>query len=186
MAPGGFLSAAMQCIPNAIATAYSLPFAAGGHKVLMPEHTNVKITMLDITMLAADLDTDDIPEEHPDSANFLPKYFSDGREFDIVFCDGPVLRTQTRADYRVHTEPRRLSVTQLALGLGHSRPGGTMVVLLHKFEGPITMEILHLFAQFSSIKLFKPPRAHAKRSSFYMVASNVQVEHPEAVKAVES
>lgn len=186
MAPGGFLFAAMQCNPDAVATAYSLPFEAGGHKVLLPENENIKTTMLDITMLAADLNVDYIPEGHPDSANFLPNQFSEGREFDIVLCDGQVLRTQPRADYRVHTEARRLSVTQLALGLGHLKPGGTMVVLLHRLEGLITLELLYLFRQLSSVQLFKPPRAHSKRSSFYMVATNVQVEHSEAVKAVES
>lgn len=186
MAPGGFLFAAMQCNPDAIATAYTLPFEAGGHRILLPENDNIKTTMLDITMLAADLDADDVPEGHPDFANFLPKQFSGGREFDIVLCDGQVLRTQPRAEYRVRSEARRLSVTQLALGLGHLRSGGTMVVLLHRLEGLITLELLHLFAQFSLIRLFKPSRAHAKRSSFYMVATSVQVEHPEAVKAVES
>lgn len=186
MAPGGFLFAAMQCNPDAIATAYTLPFEAGGHRVLLSKNENIKITMLDITMLAADLGADDIPKEHPDSTNFLPKQFSGCREFDIVLCDGQVLRTQPRADYRVHTEGRRLSVTQHALGLEHLRPGGTMVVLLHRLEGLITLELLYLFAQFSSIQLFKPSKAHAKRSSFYMVATNVQVEHSEAVKAVDS
>lgn len=73
MAPGGFLFAAMQCNPDAIATAYTLPFEAGGHKVLLPKNENIKITMLDITMLAADLDADKIPEGHPDYANFLPE-----------------------------------------------------------------------------------------------------------------
>lgn len=186
MAPGGFLFAAMQCNPGAIATAYSLPFEAGGHKVLLPENKNIKTTMLDITMLAADMDADDIPEGHPDFANFLPKQFSGDREFDIVLCDGQLLRTQLRADYRTHSEARRLSVTQLALGLEHLRPGGTMVVLLHRLEGLITLELVQLFAQFSSIQLFKPPRAHAKRSSFYLIATNVQVEHPEALRAVQS
>jgi len=186
VAPGGFLFAAMQCNPGAIATAYSLPFEAGGHKVLLPQKENIEIKMLNITMLVADMDIDDIPEGHPDSANFLPKQFSGDREFDIVLCDGQVLRTQPRADYRMRTEARRLSLTQLVLGLGHLKQGGTMVVLLHGVEGLITLELLHLFSQVSSVQLFKPARAHAKRSSFYMVATNVQVEHPEAVKAVDS
>lgn len=164
MAPGGFLFAAMQCNPDAIATAYSLPFEAGGHKVLLPENENIKTTMLDITMLAADLNADDIPEGHPDSANFLPKQFSEGREFDIVLCDGQVLRTQPRADYRVYTEARRLSVTQLALGLGHLRPGGTMVVLLHRLEGLITSELLYLFRQFPQSSCGRLPPLAARRN----------------------
>jgi 23S rRNA U2552 (ribose-2'-O)-methylase RlmE/FtsJ len=162
MAPGEFLSAAMRYNSSAMATAYSLPFEAGGHKVLLPQNQNIKTTLLDVTMLASDLGVDEIPEGHPDLANFLPKHFHEDREFDLVLCDGQVLRTQPRADYREHTEARRLTTTQLALGLGHLRSGGTIVVLLHKLEGPITVELLRLFHHFSSVKLFKPPRAHAK------------------------
>ena len=93
--------------------------------------------------------------------------------------------TSNRAAHCAHTEARRLPVTQLALGLGHLRPGSTMVILIHRLQGFITLELVYLFAQLSSFQLFKPPRAHAKSSSFYMVATNVQVEHPEALKAIE-
>lgn len=61
-----------------------------------------------------------------------------------------------------------------------------MIVLLHKPEAPGVVEILHQFSQFSSVKLFKSKKAHTKRSAFYLVATKVQIEHPEAVKAVES
>jgi hypothetical protein len=57
-------------------------------------------------------------------------------------------------------------VTQLALGLEHLNPGGTMIVSLHKPEKPETAELLRQFHCFSSVQLFKPPKAHANRSSF--------------------
>jgi hypothetical protein len=60
-----------------------------------------------------------------------------------------------------------------------------MVVLLHKPEWMSTAEILHLFSHFSTVKLFKPVQSHARRSSFYMVASNIQSKHPKAIEAVE-
>jgi len=186
MAPGDFLSAAMEHNPDASATAYSLPVEAGGYEVLLPQSPGIDTRMLDVTMLAADMDADAIPEGHPDLANFLPRHFNGIWEFDVVSCGGSVVRSHSRAAYRALSETHRLSVTQLALGLGQLRRGGTMIVLLHKPEAPGTVETLHLFSQFSSIQLFKSTKAHAKRSAFYMVATNVQVEHPEAVKAVQS
>lgn len=173
MAPGGFLHAAMELNRHACATAYSLPVEDGGHEILLPEHQNVKVKLLDITMLAADLGLDNIPKEHPDRNNFLPKEFGEGRVFDIVFCDGQVLRTHKRAAYREKREERRLTVTQLALGLEHVKPGGTIIILLHKLEAVDTVELLCQFNRFSSITLFKPAKCHAKRSSFYMIASNI-------------
>ena len=184
-APGGFLSAAMEYNPGAVVTACSLPVEAGGHQVLLPRHVDIDTRMLDITMLAADVGAVDISEDHPDLANFIPKQFHGLREFDIVLGDGQVLRTHSRAAYREHSEPRRLAVTQLALGLEHLREGGTIVVLLYKVEEPRTLEVLHQFHQFSAVRLFKHAKVHSKRSSFYMVATNVQIEHPEAVRAVE-
>jgi hypothetical protein len=87
MAPGGILSRIMKRNPGATATAYSLPVEVGGHEVLF-KSPDVKTEMLDITMLAADLGVDSIPEGHLDANNFLPKQFHEGRVFDIVLCDG--------------------------------------------------------------------------------------------------
>jgi 23S rRNA U2552 (ribose-2'-O)-methylase RlmE/FtsJ len=185
MAPGGILSVAMQRIPNASVTAYSLPVIAGGHEVLLPKEKKVNVKMLDVTMLAADLGMNEIPEDHPDKNNFLPKQFDDARAFDIVLCDGQVLRTHERAAYRGECETRRLAVSQLVLGLEHLRPGGTMIILMHKLEAPGVVEMLHQFHQFSWIQLFKPTKAHAKRSSFYLVATNIQVEYPQAIASVQ-
>ena len=50
--------------------------------------------------------------------------------FDLVICDGQVLRTHARAGYKEAREARKLIVTQLALGSEHVRQGETMVVLL--------------------------------------------------------
>ncbi|KFZ20398.1 hypothetical protein V501_00165 [Pseudogymnoascus sp. VKM F-4519 (FW-2642)] len=46
--------------------------------------------------------------------------------------------------------------------------------LLHKIEALDTMELLYLFSQFSDIEVFKPLRKHAIRSTFYLIAKNVQ------------
>lgn len=64
--------------------------------------------------------------------------------------------------------------SQLILALERIRHGGTLVILLHKIEALDTMELLYLFSQFSDIEVFKPLRKHAIRSTFYLIAKNVQ------------
>ena len=46
--------------------------------------------------------------------------------------------------------------------------------------------LLHQFSQFSSIELFKSERKHAKRSSFSLIARNVQPRSPAAEISVET
>lgn len=187
MAPGGFLETALNFNPGAQALGLSLPLSKGGHKVLLPRRRGVQLEFLDVTMLAADMgvSASDIPPDHVDAENFLPRYFDPARRFDLVICDGQVLRTHERAPYREKREASRLMTAQLALGLQHIRPGGNMVVLLHRLETWAALRLVYNFTEFSSVRLFKPKSGHAKRSSFYMVASDVQSQHPEAVAAIQ-
>lgn len=60
-----------------------------------------------------------------------------------------------------------------------------MVMLLHKIEAWHNVELLYLFSQFSSVQVFKPEKKHAIRSSFYLVAKNVQPKAVAARSAVE-
>ncbi|KAF4547179.1 Hypothetical protein D9617_54g000130 [Elsinoe fawcettii] len=185
MAPGGFLSTCLRLNPSATATAFSLPEEQGGHQVLLPPNRNVSIQFLDITMLAADMGTTNIPPEHPDANSFLPQTLPPEQKFNLIICDGHVLRTHSRASYRGTREASRLIDTQLALGVQHIHPGGTMVVLLHHTDGFRTIQLLRSFSKFSSVQLYKHKRHHAQRSSFYMVAKDVRPAHLEAVRAVE-
>ena len=185
MAPGGFLSVALDLNPDAHALAFSLPLTQGGHAVLLRPHPNVRTRFLDITMLAADMGTIEIPAQHPDSEkSLLSRQLAPGQRFDLVICDGQVLRTHKRAAYREEREAQRLTTTQLALGLEHVKTGGTMVMLLHKVEAWRTVFLLHTFSKFASLKLFKPSKSHATRSSFYMIATDIQREQPEVESAI--
>ncbi|KAK2596488.1 hypothetical protein N8I77_013376 [Diaporthe amygdali] len=190
MAPGTYLQAALKHNPDAHALAFTLPPEEGGHTPLLErdESRGLDIRLLDLTMLAADMGVtpDQIPKDHPDATAFLPRQVEDGRDFDLVICDGQVLRTHEprRAAYREPREARRLGLTQLVLGLDHLRPGATMIILLHKVETWGNVRLLHTFSRFSHVQLFKPSSGHAKRSSFYMVATDIRSEHPLAEKAV--
>ncbi|KAK1974206.1 hypothetical protein LZ30DRAFT_775460 [Colletotrichum cereale] len=185
MAPGGYLETVLKMNPKARAVGFSLPVESGGHRVLLPPQKRVELRLLDITMLAEDMGVTDVPVEHPEHAKFLLRQLNPEDLFDLVLCDGQVLRTHSREDYREKREARRLTLTQLALGLQHTRPGGTMVVLLHKLEAWDTVLLLYTFRAFSTVTLFKPTTSHAKRSSFYMVARNIQSQQAEATRAVE-
>ncbi|PYH46510.1 uncharacterized protein BP01DRAFT_337931 [Aspergillus saccharolyticus JOP 1030-1] len=185
MAPGGFLATALQINPHARALGFSLPQSEGGHKVLLRKpHHNVSLKFLDITMLAADMGRLEIPSGHPDAGKFLPRQFSPEQRFDLVICDGQVLRTHDRATYRQPREARRLTMTQLALGLEHLTWGGTMIVLLHRVESPDVVRLLYAFTAFASVRLYKHPRFHAMRSSFYMLATDIRNDSPEAAMAI--
>ncbi|KAJ5356532.1 hypothetical protein N7517_011141 [Penicillium concentricum] len=185
MAPGAFLEIALRKNPGSHALAFSLPVSCGGYRSRLASGLNAKRVFLDVTMLAADMDVDQIPEGHEDAENFLPRQLEQSRLFDLVICDGQVLRQHTRALYRESREAKRLATTQLALGLQHLRPGGTIVVLLHRLEAWNTVNLIWTFHKISSVRLFKPKTAHAKRSSFYMVATKVESQHPEAIEAVK-
>lgn len=187
MAPGTYLAKALERNPTAHAVAFTLPPSQGGLVPIVSESETIKIHLLDLTMLAADMGIkpDEIPASHPDAASFFhTKYLEDGHNFDLVLCDGAIRRTHQRAEYRLHRESRRLLLTQLALGLEHLRPGGTMIVLLHKLERINTIRLIRDFKKFATVVLFKPKSGHAKRSSFYMIASAIRSADEDAVQAV--
>jgi len=183
MAPGGYSASALKYNPSATAFGITLPPDQGGHKVFLEPSS---VLYLDITMLAKEFGVDDPPPSHPEHKSFLTERPYSNHKFNLIFCDGQVLRTHRRAEYREAHEARRLTVSQLILALQRILPGGTMIILLHKAESWNTVELLYNFSRFSSIKLFKPRQKHAMRSSFYLVAKNVQPDAEAAKSAVEA
>jgi 23S rRNA U2552 (ribose-2'-O)-methylase RlmE/FtsJ len=185
MAPGGYTASALKYNPGATAFGITLPLAQGGHKVLLKSNSST-VLFQDITMLAKEFGFDNPPPTHPEHKSFLNERPYLEHKFHLVFCDGQVLRTHERAEYREQHEARRLTVSQLIMALQRIRPGGTMIVLLHKVESWVTAELMYHFNQFSSIQTFKPHQKHALRSSFYLVAKNVQPDADGAKSAVDS
>ncbi|KAF2685021.1 hypothetical protein K458DRAFT_300465 [Lentithecium fluviatile CBS 122367] len=187
MAPGGFTASVLKRNRNAKVCGISLPLSQGGHGILVPNwqtDSRIHVCFLDITMLAAEMDITDIPAEHPDAANFLPDRPFYGEEFDLIFCDGQVLRMHPRAEYRERREAWRLLTSQLVLALQRIRVDGKIVALLHKVDAWETVSLLYTLSKFSSLRLFKPEKKHAIRSSFYVVAERVQPRSVHALRAV--
>ena len=185
MAPGGYSASALKYSPHACISGITLPIALGGHQLLIrPDAGGVEIQFADITMLAAEHGVTDIPEDHPDILNFSNERPYAKKSFDLVFCDGQVLRGHARQAYREQCEAGRLTCSQLILAMQRIKPGGTFIMLLHKVEMRMTVKLLSMFDRFSQIELFKSPTCHSIRNSFYIIAKNVQPHQPEALNAV--
>ncbi len=106
--------------------------------------------------------------------------------YDLVICDGQALCTQGVAEYRKRTEQTRLINSQLILGLQRIKTGGMLIVLLHKPYKWGCVKLLYTFSHFSDFQLFKLRRYHAEKSSFYLVAKNVQPKREEAIQAINT
>ncbi|KAH7412566.1 hypothetical protein BKA64DRAFT_331953 [Cadophora sp. MPI-SDFR-AT-0126] len=187
MAPGGYTSTALKYSPRAKATGITLPPSQGGHKVILNSPRST-VLYQDITMFAKEFGVDDneIPAKHPARASFLAEQPFVNQKFDLVICDGQVLRTHKRPEYREANEATRLTCSQLILALQRIRQGGTLIMLLHKIEAWDTMELLYLFSRFSDIELFKPVKKHAIRGTFYLIAKNMQPDAEAANEAVRA
>ena len=191
MAPGGYSASALKFSPWASVSGATLPEEHGGHKLLVRDGfrgASVRVWQGDLTSLVGDMGIDDgeIPERHADFGDFQKDEVWSGERFDLVFCDGQVLRSHSHnmAESRQLCEARRLTCSQLLIALRHVRAGGSMVVLLHKIDRWDTILTIRTFDRIASITLFKPLAAHKSRSSFYLVAKNIQPDHEDALAGI--
>lgn len=188
MAPGGFADQVRQGLsPLAVVNGITLPLSLGGHELLLENSTRLKVEFLDITMLAAEMGVtvSDIPLDHPEIDSFLFSRPFINQTFDLILCDGQVLRTHKRLEYREKTEALRLCMSQLVFALQHIKSGGTVAMLLHRVHCIQTLNIIYAFHKFSSnVELYKPIKYHAMRSSFYLVAKGVNPQSVHALHAV--
>ncbi|KAL2836878.1 hypothetical protein BJY01DRAFT_238090 [Aspergillus pseudoustus] len=176
MAPGGFSSTARKYLPNSVINAITLPVELGGYQVMVDGIQDIRYA--DITMYVEEMvPGEGAPVGHPDAGKFnITRPFLQS-QYDIVFCGGAVGKNHPREEYRNDCEGSRLTSSQMVFALGRLKPGGSLVLLLHRVESWDTVCVLHAFNQFSDIQLFKHPVFHAITSSFYMVARNINLEH---------
>lgn len=183
MAPGGFSATILQHYPSTKVRAITLPHADGGHAVQL-RHNNLNLELKDINTMAGDLGILAIPASR--SAYFnTKKTIPDSEKYDVIVCGGQVTRNQEREEWRERREARRLELAQLIIAMEHIKPHGTIILVLHKPESFFTAETLFTFSSFSNLTLFKPRKAHAKRSSFYMIAKAVKPADPIALRMVK-
>lgn len=190
MAPGGYTEIFLKIHPEASVKGITLPPHLGGHPMCIPhsdKDPRVQVIFMDLTMLAVEYGTSmaEIPKEHPDAKKFSSDRPFLNETFDLVICDGQILRTHFREEYRQNREALRLNAAQLIFGMTRIKQGGTFMMLLHKADAFDNIELLETFDTFSKLKLIKPKTAHAARSSFYLIAKDVDPTHPKAQYAVE-
>ncbi|EPS25814.1 hypothetical protein PDE_00750 [Penicillium oxalicum 114-2] len=177
MAPGGYSATVFKFNRYAEIRGLSLPPEDGGHEMHLrnwQEDKRVKIEFVDVTMLSSALGYPKlVPADHPHAAKFSNQVPFKNETFDIVFCDGIVLYSHARAQETV-CESSRLTSAQLIIAMQRLKPGGTLVMLLHQVYSPATVRILAAFNKFANISLFKPTVSHRNRSSFYLIAKNVE------------
>lgn len=178
MAPGGFAITAKKYLSGPVIDAVTLPFRIGGIEVLAKGACQ-NIEYADITMYSREMAVEGhIPADHPDYRNFKIDQPFLGELYDIVICGGAVGKSRQMEPYREEVEHSRLTVSQLVFAMNRLKPGGSVVLLLHRIESWDTVCILNAFNQFSDIQLYKHPKIHGIKSSFYLVAKNVNLEHP--------
>lgn len=179
MAPGGYTRALLEHNPRMLISGITLPEEKTGHPVVaeVADDPNVDIRYLDINLLATSMGVhaSEIPADHPDVEMFEDAPFAN-LEFDVVIADGAVLRTHERGEHRLDKgrEALRLRLSQLILGFGQIKDGGTFMMLLHRIDSWENFVLLHTLEKFSEVKVHKPREAHVASSSFYLVAKNVQ------------
>lgn len=185
MAPGGFSATVQKRCPTAEIRGVSLPISQGGHRLLLNlSDSRLKVQFTDITMHPLSMGINDIPPTHPDAENFSNSRLFPSEVFDLIICDGQVLRNHSRQSYREQVEASRLTLSQLVLALQRIKSGGTLIILLHKLDTWDSLELLYTFSKFSQIQLFKPRKKHAIRSSFYLVAKGIDPHAPYALHAI--
>ncbi|KAJ5465265.1 uncharacterized protein N7458_000951 [Penicillium daleae] len=159
MAPGGFSATAKKYLPGAVVDAVTLPSGDGGFEVIDKEVCQ-NIEYADIMMYARKMAfEEDISSKHPDHSKFQKGRPFLGNLYDIVICGGVVGKSHQGEPYR-------------------EKPKGFDLVATP--ESWDTVCILNAFNQFSDVQLYKHPRIHAIKPSFYLIAKNVNLEHPVA------
>ena len=97
------------------------------------------------------------------------------------------MRTHERGEHRQDKEREalRLRLSQLILGFGQMKDGGTFMMLLHRFDSWENFVLLHNLEKFSEVQLHKPRKKHVESSSFYLVAKNVRCNDQVARELLE-
>ncbi|KAK2626828.1 hypothetical protein QTJ16_004003 [Diplocarpon rosae] len=187
MAPGGYSAAIMRINPHSKLFGITLPVDLGGHRLCIDPKKLSGLLGMDITMLVREFTGEEAPRKHPDFYRFSNVQPFRFYEFDLVLCDGIKLRSHTRPSYREENEAVRLATSQLILAMQRIRRDGkgTLVMLLHKVESWSSVYTMYLISKFATIQTFKPLKKHQTRSSFYMIATNVDTQSEYAISAVK-
>ena len=177
MAPGGYTASVCKYSPQAHVSAITLPECQGGHHVFARHGSGTQVELMhaDITMFAAEFGVTKIPpDSQVDATKFSFERPFQKKLFNLIFCDGHVARTQEVLSDSRATEISRLTCSQLIFAMQRIKCGGTLIILLHGADLYHNLKLMRLFDKISRIQLFKPLKGHTKKTSFYLVAKDMQ------------
>lgn len=187
MAPGGFVRCILSLNSDAHVDSFSLPQDQGGHRVLLRNWTKdkrISIRWSDVTMFGEEMGHLEDKCKHLSYKGPAQKWPYKIEHYDLIVCDGQVLRSHQGQELKESVEPVRLSCAKLYTGLKRNRPGGTLIALLHRINTVRNFGIIHLFYKFSQVQLFKPVTSHKIKSSFYLVAMNIRPDEKAYAEAM--
>ncbi|KAI9842466.1 MAG: hypothetical protein M1837_007135 [Sclerophora amabilis] len=189
MAPGGFTSITLEEKPTGVVDAFSLPDADEGFRVLVghgKKDPRVQVHRTDVTMWPGELGVQTVPGGHLEPSDFHFGWPFPRQLYDLVICDGQTLRKQParkeEVDRGVGKDDVNVAERQEVESDRWDR--GTLLVLLHRCHKWRIFRLLKAFDSFSDTQLFKPTVFHREKSSFYLIAKNVQPDHEEAIRAL--
>lgn len=188
LAPGGFTRYALDKFPSAKVDALSLPEYRGGYKVRIAYgdlDPRVSVVFTDLTKFAEELGCPEIFKDPIHDINLAEIWPYQIDRYDLVICDGQLPPQSPDRVENDHYAPIRLSYSQLFLGLKRVRTGGTMIILLHRSSRISTFRLIRMFHQFSRVNIFKPAKSHAIKSSFYLVARDIQAQSEACLEAMD-
>lgn len=164
-APGGFLSCSLKHAPShTIIRAITISEEDYGFRIDVKKDPRFRVFYADISMLMSEISPDEvIPADHLDK-NILteppgPFLMQLWKNFDLVLCDGHVMRSRFAPSYWQQCEDRSLLCAQLIIALQRIERGGSMVVRLHRLHAFNTVKLIFQFDQFSTVRLFTPLKA---------------------------
>ena len=166
----------------------TLPVAQGGLMMHLEDTDRVTVENLDMNLLISEFDVSisALPHNHPDTGKFLERTVFQNTTFDLILGDGNVLESFESDVPRKDKdfENLRLRLVQLVFGLKRIKTRGTFVLLLHHIDSYENLILLNKFGMFSKVSIFKSKIHHASTSSFYLVAKDVESNHPVAKRMV--
>ncbi|KAF2432649.1 hypothetical protein EJ08DRAFT_126011 [Tothia fuscella] len=163
----------------------------------------VKLRFTNVTNLIDEFVDEKNPVQGP-----VPKKFERGNDmftehkFDLVIGDGHIIDGPSEKDKKNTeiTKPKpkiydlpedieyyRLTAAEVVIGLSRIAHGGTFVLvpMAHESNAWETFKLITALMQFSTVTFFKPENLHQAKSSFYIIAKNVQSESSECKELVE-
>ncbi|KAI0799781.1 hypothetical protein BC629DRAFT_1498771 [Irpex lacteus] len=171
--PGGFTSYILSFNPDAQGMGISLPIRQGGYEYTLEKwlRPRMKVTWADLSYYKLH------PSANELRGQILAPFPHEHEYFDLVIVEGNFAHATYRSPRLAPPEPwdnHRWWISQIIIALTTVKNGGTIVMKLSHIEWTNTAQTLYLLDVLSAnLMTYKPQSAHARRGTFYAIATGV-------------